>query len=333
MCARFSPDGSAIAVGLLDGSIRIYESETGKLLHVLSDEDTRKARLPASAIRFLPVSLADPLSQRHLLIASYVSGHVKFWHYTSGNAVATLTEGRQLLCMALNAEGTRLLTSGSTAQISIYDLPTRRKMATCEPSESRELMNGHRSRVFSAAYHPTAALASQFVSGGWDNTMHFWDDRVRHSTRRVYGPHLCGSDAIDIDASNAPGSALGHIVTASWRNADSLQVWDYATGEKYKDVPQDNYSKSLLYCGQYVSKDFILSGGSDHNMARLIDRTTYGTSGAVLDLPASVYALDSTRPSSGNPKLAICSANLVLLLTPSRRTFGDQRPPGTDRPV
>lgn len=31
-------------------------------------------------------------------------------------------------------------------------------------------MNGHRSRVFSAAYHPTPALLSQFVSGGWDNT-------------------------------------------------------------------------------------------------------------------------------------------------------------------
>ena len=38
----------------------------------------------------------------------------------------------------------------------------------------------------------------------------------------------------------------------------------------------------------YVSKDFILSGGSDHNMARLIDRTTYGVSNCDEDEPIAL---------------------------------------------
>ena len=49
-------------------------------------------------------------------------------------------------------------------------------------------MNGHRSRVFSAAYHPTAALASQFVSGGWDNTRTHMRNAPLHSASPLPAP-------------------------------------------------------------------------------------------------------------------------------------------------
>ena len=39
-----------------------------------------------------------------------------------------------------------------------------------------------------------------FISGGWDDTVQFWDRREPHAVRRIFGPHICGQ-AIDINQS------------------------------------------------------------------------------------------------------------------------------------
>lgn len=56
--------------------------------------------------------------------------------------------------------------------------------------------------------------------------------------RRVFGPHICG-DALDI----LPGN--GNILTGSWRKENSVQIWDFASGEKIRDVP-DDFNKSMV---------------------------------------------------------------------------------------
>jgi WD40 repeat protein len=35
------------------------------------------------------------------------------------------------------------------------------------------------------------------LTGGWDNTVQFWDLRVGAAVRSFYGPHICG-DSLDI---------------------------------------------------------------------------------------------------------------------------------------
>lgn len=42
-------------------------------------------------------------------------------------------------------------------------------------------MDGHRFRIFSIKYHPK--YLNLFLSGGWDNTIQFWDTRQPHSIR------------------------------------------------------------------------------------------------------------------------------------------------------
>ncbi|OLP92446.1 hypothetical protein AK812_SmicGene25748 [Symbiodinium microadriaticum] len=37
------------------------------------------------------------------------------------------------------------------------------------------------------------------VSGGWDNTVQYWDLRAGHAVRAIFGPHICG-DALDVSA-------------------------------------------------------------------------------------------------------------------------------------
>ena len=42
-------------------------------------------------------------------------------------------------------------------------------------------MDGHKSRVFSICSHPTDN--NVFVSGGWDDTVQFWDVRQNRAAR------------------------------------------------------------------------------------------------------------------------------------------------------
>ena len=47
--------------------------------------------------------------------------------------------------------------------------------------DSRDKMDGHRARVFCVIYHPREQ--NVLLTGGWDDTVQFWDDRSRHSFR------------------------------------------------------------------------------------------------------------------------------------------------------
>lgn len=62
-------------------------------------------------------------------------------------------------------------------------------------SESLEVMDGHKSRVFSACFRPKSA--HELISGGWDNTIQFWDSRQPYALKRISGVHMCG-DGLDI---------------------------------------------------------------------------------------------------------------------------------------
>lgn len=310
MCCRWSPDGSHLAVGLCDGSIKIYGASSTQMLYSLSDEDTIVSRLPVTQIRFLSTTEESHPKYQHMIIATYASGHVKFWHYTSGSCVHTINEVRQTLAMAVNPEGTLFATAGASKQIYLYDTDTKQKVNTLEPSECRDVMDGHIFRVFAVQYNPNHPHV--FISGGWDDTVQYWDDRQQHSIKKFHGPHICG-DSLDIDPIH------NHILTGSWRKTNVLQIWDFAMAVKIKDVPQDSITSSQLYCAQWLARDSIICGGNDLNMARMIDRGTLNTTGMLVDLPQGVYCIDNDRQGP-NPRIAIGSNRFIYRLRSEKRT-------------
>ena len=48
-------------------------------------------------------------------------------------------------------------------------------------SDKLDIMDGHKSRVFSICSHPSDS--NVFLSGGWDDTVQFWDVRQTRATR------------------------------------------------------------------------------------------------------------------------------------------------------
>ncbi|CAK8690750.1 WD repeat-containing protein 18-like [Clavelina lepadiformis] len=283
MCCKFSEDGEKMALGLSNGDIKVYKAATGSCIYHLSDEDTKSDRLPVTSLNFVPKDLS---SRGELLIATYASGVIKFWHIETATSLQTIHESCQLLAASLSPSSLHLVVGGSSEQIYLYDVATGKKAGICAPSPNKLVMDGHRFRIFALKHYPIDDCT--FLSGGWDDTIQIWDQREEHSVRRIFGPHICG-DGLDVDVKH------GHILSASWRKHDVLQVWDFKTGNRIKTIPPDFSGDSLLYCGQWLGKDHILCGGSEQNIVRVIDKTTLATSGIISHLPSGVYSVDHDR--------------------------------------
>ena len=86
--------------------------------------------------------------------------------------------------------GDAFITAGNDAQINIYSIHTLQKIMTCEASAAKNIVDGHNSSVYALKHHPNDIW--NFISAGWDDTVHFWDRRESRSQRKIFGPHICG---------------------------------------------------------------------------------------------------------------------------------------------
>ncbi|XP_069042649.1 uncharacterized protein [Lepisosteus oculatus] len=143
------------------------------------------------------------------------------------------------------------------------------------------VMDGHCFRVFAVTFHPERE--EEFISGGWDNTVQFWDSRQRSSVRMISGPHVCG-DSLQIDP------VSGQVLTGSWRKEKALEVWDYSSGRKAADVPDDPVGQSKIYSCHWLGQERVVAGGSQANLLRVIDRRTLSTVSRLAGLPSAVFS-------------------------------------------
>lgn len=308
MCCRFNSEGNLLAVGQVNGVIKIYVVEPLSCVYILPAEETAPGRhpLPVTCLRWRP-SFQDQ-EFKNILLATYASGSVKLWHVSSLTCMSTTNEGnRQVLACAYNSSASKYITAGSDTRINLYDATTKQIIFSLEPSTSFLVMDGHMMRIFSVMFLPNDD--NVFLSGGWDDTLQWWDTRAdtKHSVRRIFGPHICG-DALDISPSS------GNILTGSWRKDNTVQIWDFNSGNLIKNIP-DDFNKSMVYSAQWLHDGQIIAGGSDKNMLRMLDQSTTSTVtvGRVIDLPRAVYTVDNDRCGS-NPKIAMGTSNVVYML-------------------
>ncbi|CAH1964094.1 unnamed protein product [Acanthoscelides obtectus] len=125
----------------------------------------------------------------------------------------------------------------------------------------------------------------ELITGGWDNTVQFWDLRQPYAVRKITGVHMAG-EGIDISVSGK------EILTAAFQKANQLALWDYGSGRCISVLEPDVYN-SKLYCGKFVTKDFVVTGGTDPNLVRIVDLQTTGTAAAMNFLPGAVYSFDA----------------------------------------
>lgn len=305
-CCKYHPKGDLFAVGLSEGSIKIYKKNNSQLLYALIDDDIRLTRLPVTCIKFFNPPNSTNDDHYKILIATYVAGYIKYWHYPSKSCIYTINAKHiEPLITDFNHTFDVMAVGGYASQLSLYDVATKKLIQTLENNGSEEI-TGHSSRVYALKYHPTEK--NLLISGGWDNTVQIWDDRIPTSQHYIYGPHICG-DSIDIDA------AHNHMITGSWRKFSTLQIWDLRNFEQIRDVFKQK-PKQMIYGCQWLSTSYIFTCGGEKNSAVIYDRGTLLPVGGLTELKHAVTSIDNDGGSSAVgghlfPGLIAASKNLL----------------------
>ncbi|KAL0984494.1 hypothetical protein UPYG_G00142210 [Umbra pygmaea] len=309
MSCQFNNEGTLLAVGLNNGAIKLYRVENGLFVQTLRDSSCSLTSLPVTALRFT----LSTQSHCHLL-ATYASGYVRSWYLWGGDCVWAVREvedygsgegkgvQRQTLSLSMSPSGDKAATGGSDSAIHLYDLSTHQRLMTCKASSSRSLMDGHRFHIFALTFHPEKE--TEFISGGWDNTIQFWDTRQQRSVRMLSGPHVCG-ETLQID------SNVNHILSGSWRKNNALEIWDYGSGQKVTEVPQ---GESKTYTCHWLGQDHIVAAGSQLNMLSVINRRTMMTESRLLGLSSAVFASSLCLAGKWSGLIAASSGTRVWLL-------------------
>ncbi|XP_033225664.1 WD repeat-containing protein 5 homolog isoform X2 [Belonocnema kinseyi] len=249
-----------------------------------------------------------------LLLNIDCSGCIKCWHYLSGQCLYTIRERRQTLGLTYHPRLPKLVTVGDDTKLILYDEETRTQERIFQASGAPDMMNGHKSRVFCVCFNP--ASNHEIVSGGWDDTIQFWDVRQPFVLRHITGVHICGEGiAIRSDGKQ--------ILTCAWQKENAVQLWDYSTEKLIANLEPEVY-KSQLYCGKFINDIFFVCGGSDNNYIRVVDLRTNSTISGIKNLPGGVYSIDigpisatqlkRSRPTDeiDLPKLAFCSDKAIF---------------------
>lgn len=148
-----SPDGTRLATGEFDTTVRFWDAATGALLQTLFGH--------ASQV----VSVAYSPDGSYLASGSE-DGTVKLWESATGREALTLgghTSG--VMGVAFSPNGDRLYSAGRDGTARIWDI---------SPAAGRDGLNlvGHSDRLFGVAYHPDG---TQVATWSWDGSANVWD--------------------------------------------------------------------------------------------------------------------------------------------------------------
>ncbi|XP_053314438.1 katanin p80 WD40 repeat-containing subunit B1-like [Spea bombifrons] len=279
---RFSPDGRRIAAGFGNGAVEVLSAGDGSPDGTLFS--AQRGRQAVTALRFHPKS-------PDLLVAAGADGLLSIYDIKSKINVITLTEiQNEINALDFCADGSVFATAGRDRNIRLYDGHTNEIVSVLKApallyGDDAALPSGHSRRIFALRFHPSEPHV--FVTGGWDNSVKVWDNRVAKEARRdIRGPHICGS-GIDIQGNK--------LLTASWVARDALQLWDLRAAQLVQNVPfpAAALQGQFLYAAAFCSENVVLAGGSGTCAASAIDLRTEQVLGDISLSSRAVQAVDA----------------------------------------
>ncbi len=240
LSVAYSPDGSRLASGSGDKTVKLWDTAKGKELATLAGH--------SGDVRSVSFS---PDGRR--LASGAEDKTVKLWDTTKGKELATLAgHSDSVLSVAFSPDGSRLA-SGSgpfigAGTVKLWDTATGKELAT---------LAGHSGDIRSVALSPDGR---RLASGSADRTVKVWDTATGKELATLAG-HW---DWVTSVAFSLDGRRL-----ASGSDDNTMKLWDTATGKELPGKPDF----ALVSRGAARSADGRLAAEREGAIIRLTQTT------------------------------------------------------------
>ena len=270
----FSPDGTTLASGSLDGTVKLWDVATHTNIATLEghtgwvtsvsfslDGTTLASGSLDGTVKLWDVAIHTNIAtlEGHTngvtsvsfsldgttLASGSLDGTVKLWDVAKRENIVTL-EGRSYVhSVSFSPDGTLLASAGVTT-VTLWDVATHTNIATLE---------GHEFVVGSVSF---SLDGTTLASGSWDNTVKLWDVATRTNIATLEG-HTA-------DVNSVAFSPDGKIL-ASGSQDNTVKLWDAATRTNIATLQGRRYVNSVVFSPDGT----LLASGSNDNTVKLWD--------------------------------------------------------------
>jgi WD40 repeat protein len=259
----FSRDGTTLATGSADGTVRVWDVAAHRQITALTGPAG-----PVKAVAFSPHGTT--------LATGSADGTVRLWDVATHRQITALTgPAGPVTSLAASRDGSTLATGYADGAVRLWDLATRRPIPGPPTS--------HHGPVFEVAINPAAAI---LATGYADGTVQVWNLSI----------NSCTSGPLISDPSRATSVALSPDgATLATGNADgTVRLWDTVTGRQISR-PLTGPAGPVTSVAFSPDSTTLASASPDHTV-RLWDLATGHPIGAPLTGPAGLVASVAFSP-------------------------------------